>query len=189
MIPAPTLTVEQLQIRPFTEADLVSFARYRAIPEVARYQSWSNYSLLDAKRLLANSHYDQFAQAGKWYQLAIVDKNSQQLLGDVALHFIDDGAELPTTHQQVEIGFTLAPEYQGKGIASLAVKRVLAYLFNELSKHRVVATTDTRNVASWQLLQRLGFRREAHFKHNIFFKGEWGDEYQYALLATEFEAT
>ena len=59
----------------------------------------------------------------------------------------------------------------------------------ELKKHRVVATTDVENTASYRLLETLGFRREGHFIQNIFFKGAWGDEYQYALLRSEGKFT
>ncbi len=61
----------------------------------------------------------------------------------------------------------------------------LHYAFGELNKHRVIATTDVLNVASHRLLEKLGFRREGHFIQNIFFKGAWSDEYQYALLRSE----
>ncbi len=54
-----------------------------------------------------------------------------------------------------------------------------------MKKHRVIAITDTRNTASFKLLEKLGFRREGHYVQNIFFKGAWGDEYLYALLASE----
>ena len=64
-----------------------------------------------------------------------------------------------------------------------------AYAFGKLKMHRVVATTDAKNVASYRLLEKLGFRREAHFLQNIFFKGAWGDEYQYALLHSEQKFT
>lgn len=33
------------------------------------------------------------------------------------------------------------------------------------------------NTASYRLLEKLGFRREAHLIQNVFFKGAWGDEY------------
>ena len=74
---------------------------------------------------------------------------------------------------------------QGKGVATEAVSSFLCYVFGELNKHRVVATTDVNNVASNRLLDKLGFRREGHFIQNVFFKGAWGDEYQYALLRSE----
>jgi RimJ/RimL family protein N-acetyltransferase len=34
-------------------------------------------------------------------------------------------------------------------------------------------------------MERLGMRREAHFRHNEFFKGEWADSFVYAMLAQE----
>jgi RimJ/RimL family protein N-acetyltransferase len=43
------------------------------------------------------------------------------------------------------------------------------------------------NVASWRLLEKLGFRREAHLIENIFFKGAYGSEYHYALLEREWK--
>ncbi|WP_416307155.1 GNAT family N-acetyltransferase [Neptunicella sp. SCSIO 80796] len=173
----PILKTEQLIVRAFEQADLPVFAHYRAQEEVARYQSWTDYSYQDALDLFNQTDYSSFGTAGHWYQLAIAGRQSNQLLGDIAVHFMDDN--------QVEMGFTVAPQNQGQHIATQAVSVFLVYLFTELNKHRVVATTDTRNVASCRLLEKLGFRREAHFIQNIFFKGAWGDEYQYALLQSE----
>lgn len=59
-------------------------------------------------------------------------------------------------------------------------------MFGELNKHRVIAITDTENTAAYRLLEKLGFRREGHFIKNVFFKGAWGDGYQYALLRDEW---
>lgn len=175
---APILITPNLTIRAFTEADLADFAQYRARPEIAKYQSWSSYSYHDAQALFNATDYQNFAVIGQWYQLAIADTQSNQLLGDLAVHFVDS--------DQVEIGFTIAPKNQQKGIAKEAVSSFLDYLFCTLKKHRVVATTDTDNHASYRLLESVGFRREAHFIQNIFFNGAWGDEYQYAMLANEW---
>lgn len=88
----------------------------------------------------------------------------------------------------MEIGFTIAPEYQGQQVAFEAVSALLGYLFVELDKHRVIAITDVDNLACCRLLEKLGFRREAHYVKNIFFKGAWGDEYLYAMLREEYIA-
>ena len=39
-----------------------------------------------------------------------------------------------------------------------------------------------------RLLRALGFRQEAHFVENIFFKGAWGSELLFALLSREWTA-
>ncbi|MBQ9534623.1 MAG: GNAT family N-acetyltransferase [Clostridia bacterium] len=57
--------------------------------------------------------------------------------------------------------------------------------------HRIYAECDPRNEPSWRLLERVGLRREAHFRRNIYFhRGEngaprWKDTFVYALTAEE----
>src|SRR5205807_8892992 len=88
--------------------------------------------------------------------------------------------------RQAEIGYTLSRPYQGRGIASEAISRLLEYAFVTLDLHRVIAITDCENTASIALLERLGLRREGHFLQNVWFKGKWGDEYLYAILKEEW---
>lgn len=167
-----------ISIREFQESDLITFTEYRSVPEIARYQSWTTYSYEDAVRLYSSMKEYSFGTLGKWFQLAIADPSTNQLFGDLAVHFLDE--------DQMEIGFTMSPNHQGKGYATLALRHMVNYLFVELKKHRIVATTDVENEASCRLLERVGFRKEAHFIQNIFFRGSWGSEYLYALLASEW---
>lgn len=169
---------ERLICRAFEFSDLAAFTAYRADPEVARYQGWQDYHYRDALALFDELQNTAFDTPGTWMQLALECRQTRVLVGDLALHFIDE--------QQVEIGFTLASEYQGQGLAREALQALLIYLFDGLGKHRISAITDVKNHAAWGLLERLGFRREAHYRDNIFFKGSWGSEYGYALLASEW---
>jgi RimJ/RimL family protein N-acetyltransferase len=52
----------------------------------------------------------------------------------------------------------------------------------------VTARTLAENQPSIALLERLGFRREAHYVANSRFEGRWADEYQYALLKEEWQS-
>ncbi len=85
-----------------------------------------------------------------------------------------------------EIGFTLSRKYQGQGLGAEAVRALLGYVFDTLRMHRVIGVTDAKNTAAAAVLERMGMRREGHFIENIFFKGAWGDEFQYALLSREW---
>ena len=169
---------ERLSVREFVAADIEPFSSYRALPAVAAFQSWSGYSHQDGLSLLERMQGVSFASVGHWFQVALVERATERLVGDLALHFIDD--------QQVEMGFTVDPKFQRQGYATEAVAGCLTYLFEQLQKHRVRATTDVDNQACWRLLARVGFRREAHFVDNIWFKGAWGSEYLYAMLANEW---
>lgn len=173
------ITTQRTCIRAFESEDVVLFAEYRADPLIAKYQSWSEYTIEQAQAFYAAMDYQNFGQAGQWFQLAIADKQTNQIMGDIALHFIDE--------QQMEIGFTLAQANQKQGLAFEAISAVMEYLFVELNKHRIVATTDAQNTSSMALLSKLGFRKEGHYLQNIFFKGQWGDECAFALLKSEYQ--
>ena len=73
---------------------------------------------------------DSFDVNGTWFQLVICIKNSGIMIGDIGIHFLNDGF-------QVEIGYTVCPEYQKNGYALEAVHSVLNYIFTKLDKHRM----------------------------------------------------
>lgn len=101
-------------------------------------------------------------------------------IGDVAAGVDADDPRLAT------IGVTMATSAQGRGYATEAVAWLLDYLFLDRQKHRVTADCDVRNSAVVALLDRLGLRREGHHLQSAWWKGEWVDEYVYAVLAREW---
>jgi RimJ/RimL family protein N-acetyltransferase len=88
--------------------------------------------------------------------------------------------------RQAEIGFTLAPQHQGYGYATEAVRRLLHYLLVERGKHRVRATCDDRNTSSAAVLERVGMRREGHLLESTWSKGEWTNDLLYGVLRREW---
>ena len=172
---------ERLIIRPFRDSDLEPFLAYRNDPEVARYQGWSvPYPRQTALDFIAEMKTAQI-QPGSWLQLALEMQPGGEMIGDVAIH------QMKSDPRQAYLGYSLARAYWGRGFASEAIRAVLDLLFNQLELHRVVAECDVENDASWRLLERLGFRREAHLLENIYFKGAYGSEYHYAMLEREWQ--
>ena len=176
------LITPRLVLRRFDPADAAAFAAYRSIPEVARYQSWdAPYPVERAQAFigwLVEHHPDE---PGEWYQLAIAARDAATgILGDCGFR---SRVEEPAI---VDIGFTLHPSAQGRGLATEAVGELLRYLFEERAKHKVCADCDTRNDASWRLLERLGFRREGTFRASYRDASAWADEHVYGLLADEW---
>jgi RimJ/RimL family protein N-acetyltransferase len=181
MAPAFTdLRSSRLVLRPLRPEDAPAIVAYRALPEVARYQSWETYTPADAAELIESQAGRQPGVPGTWFQLAIT--LAGEVIGDCGLHGLADAPK------QMEVGITLAPSHQGRGYAAEALGLVLRYLFTELKTHRVTAATDAENQAAAQLLTRAGFRREGHHVENVWFKGAWGSEFSFALLRREWEA-
>ena len=175
-----SLDSERLVLRRFNDADLAPFLAYLNDPLVARYQSWESYTEQAAQEAIDTQQGLDPGVPGKWFTFALELKETGALAGHVALSVREDA------QQQAEIGFTLARSFHGRGLGFEAARRVLDYAFDELELHRVVAITDCENANSVALLERLGMRREGHFMQNIWFKGKWGDEYQYAVLRDEW---
>jgi RimJ/RimL family protein N-acetyltransferase len=85
------------------------------------------------------------------------------------------------------VGWILDPEYHGRGYATEAANTLLDLAFGPADMHRVVARCDARNERSWRLMERLGMRREAHFREHAIVKGAWDEEFIYAMLWQEWQ--
>ncbi|MCB0180547.1 MAG: GNAT family N-acetyltransferase [Anaerolineae bacterium] len=174
------LETPRLRLRAFQMEDAADFAAYRSDPLVARYQGWqAPFSLDQAHEFIAEMQTTRPGIPDEWYQIAIELKQDGRLIGDCAFYI------LPEDGQQAEIGFTLTRAYQGQGLATEAVTRLIDYLFDTFQLHRLRALCDVDNRASSRLLERVGMRREAHFIENFWSKGEWRSEYGYGLLRRE----
>lgn len=140
--------------------DLASFQAYRAVPELGRYQGWTPMTDEAAAAFLAAMRDAPLFIPGEWIQLGIAAPDGR-LVGDI-------GVCVDPAGRSAEIGFTLAPAAQGRGIATRAVREAIALLFATTGVGRVVGVTDRRNAASVRLLDRCGFRqaesREAVFR-------------------------
>ena len=162
----PALTSERLLITPITLKEVTSFMEYRNDPTNAQYQSWTpNYTKESTTNFIQGIIQTPFPTKGQWNQLAVFLRPNQTHVGDLAFKLDDEGT-------QGEIGFTFSRIYQGKGLATEAVNLLLHYCFTTLQLHRITATTDCENLRSIRLLERVKFRREAHFVENIWFKGK-----------------
>ena len=174
------LLTGRLVLRRFQESDLEAFLAYRNDPEVARYQSWTSWSREEGEAFLARQRDLEPGTPGEWTQIALERREAPGLIGDCALKV---QAKDP---RQAEIGFSLAPAWQGHGYGTEAVTALVGHLFGTLGLHRVYAVTDAENAPSAALLERAGMRREGHLIENVWFKGAWGSEYLYAVLEREW---
>lgn len=169
----------RLLIRPITIDDKNEIFEYRRDKETNKYQGWIPESIEDVKVFISKVS-NQINVPETWFQFVIVDKETQKIIGDLGIHFID------SKNKQAEIGCTLNKDFQNKGFATESVKKVIDYLFNELNKHRIITSIDPDNKNSIRLVERVGFRKEAHFIESLFMNGEWGDELIYAMIEKDW---
>jgi aminoglycoside 6'-N-acetyltransferase len=153
--------------------DLNRFQAYRGDPEVGRYQGWEPMSDADAGAMIAEMATAPLPMPGDWVQIAIADAETDALIGDIGLHVSESGEE-------AELGITLAPDAQGRGLAEEAARALIAGLASATAVRRLVGITDARNAPSARLLERLGMTFEA--EEETIFRGEPCRERRYALV-------
>jgi aminoglycoside 6'-N-acetyltransferase len=177
------LHTQRLLIRNFAPSDLEPFLAYRNDPQVAKYQSWSlPYSREKGEAFIREMHDVHAPKQGDWLQLALELKENGLLIGDVVFGVKQDDI------RQCSIGFTIASGYWKNGYATEALTALLDYLFEDVDMHRVVADCDTENIGSWKTLEKLGFRREAHYVESFLQGNEYRNEYFYGMLQREWRA-
>lgn len=152
--------------------DLHAFQAYRTDAELGRYQGWSAMSDAVALVFLDEMAKSPLFSPGHWAQIAIAEPQSLALLGDIGLYLAADA-------RHVEIGFTLARNAQGRGLATAAVREALQLIFSCTAVEQVLAITDARNQASIALLERVGMRKID--ERTVEFRGEECVEYIFVL--------
>ncbi|BDA69891.1 acetyltransferase, gnat family, putative [Calothrix sp. PCC 7716] len=83
-----------------------------------------------------------------------------------------------------KIAYVLAPQFWKQGYAYEACKCLISILWRDYNITEIIAEVDTRNLASFKLLERLGFTRIETRENADFFKGASSDEYIYHLITS-----
>lgn len=108
---------------------------------------------------------------------AMTLKGDPKLMGHISFH------RLIKEHDRAEIGYMMHPDFFGQGIMSEALKALLNYGFNTMGLHSIEAIASPLNNASIKILERNGFIREAYFKENFCWEGQYLDSVVYSLIA------
>jgi RimJ/RimL family protein N-acetyltransferase len=88
--------------------------------------------------------------------------------------------------KMAEIYFKLLPKFWGKGYATELANRIFQFGFEILDLHRIEAGVATENVKSIRVLEKLGMTREGIRRKILPIRGEWKDNFHYAILDEEF---
>ena len=174
------IRTERLLLRDFREADFDAVHAYGSDPEVTRYMSWGPNSEEDTRGALDRALASQAASPRGDFNLAVEHAATGVVIGSIGLHPFDEA------NRTREIGYCLHRAWWRQGFAHEAARALIDASVAALDLHRIVATCDVRNAGSFGVMEKLGMRREGHFRRDRQIRSEWRDTYLYAILAEDW---
>ena len=180
-LPFPILKTKRLILKQVDAKDADTILSLRSNDEVMKYIPRPYLKTKDDALALIAMFDDKIENGiGINWGIYFVDE-PEKLLGIIG-HY-----RIKPEHHRAEVGYMIFPEHNGKGIITEALQKVVEYGFKEMKLHSMEAILDPENKGSEKVLQKNGFTKEGHFIENIFFKGKWGSEFQFALLKKEWD--
>lgn len=167
-VPLP-LGTERLLIRPFlVAADTEPMAAVYGDPEVMRFIPGGALTDVAAVRATLETHAGTQERLG-FSAWAVVERQTGDVIGDAGFGILEQTGD-------VELGYTLARAYWGRGYATEAAGACLEAGLAHIAAARIVAVVDEANEASLRVAERIGMTRigtiEAHGRPHVLFAAQ-----------------
>jgi RimJ/RimL family protein N-acetyltransferase len=178
-LPTPTLHTARLRLRPFTDDDADALFALQSNARVTRYwdaPAWTEP--VRAERFIAWCR--QMADEGTGARLAIDLAADNSFIGWCSI------SEWNRDFRCATLGYSLTDSAWGQVYATEAVRALLQWSFETLDLNRVEAETDTRNLASARVLEKVGFVREGTMREDCIVNGEVSDSWVFGLLRRDW---
>jgi RimJ/RimL family protein N-acetyltransferase len=173
-LPDPPLSDEAVRLRQWTDEDAPEIVRCCSDPLVPRYIPIipMPYSLSDAEQFIERSRTPS-------------DKLNLAVAGPAGELFGAIGVSIQSDPGIAEIGYWLAPEARGRGLATRALRLLSAWTLRETDIARLQLQTDVENLASQAVATRAGFTREAVLRAYMDNRGTRRDSVMFSIIPGE----
>ena len=176
----PVLESDRVRLRPLLASDAADVFALYSDPEVCRYWSFAPWTALaQAEAWLAERMPMRPPSVYGW---ALTEPGEDRFIGTTALF------SLSGPNARAELGYSLLPSRQGRGLAREAVRLAIDHGFGPLGLERIEADVDPRNEPSWRLLEHFGFQREGLLRNRWRVGGEFADSWIYGLLRPDYRS-
>ncbi len=177
------LETERLLLRDFVKDDWKRVLEYQSDPLYLRYYEWTERTPEAAREFVSWFLDHQVQEPRIKFQLAIVLKSNNQLIGNCGIRMDTANA----FEGDVGFGYELDPKHWDRGYATEAAHAMVDFGFTNFGLHRVWSWCIADNLGSAHVLEKLGMRREGHLRENEFYKGRWWDTLMYGILVDEWQ--
>ena len=175
------LETPRLILREYDERDWYDVLAYQSDPRYLRFYPWTERTPADARAFV--SQFTGWAREDPRakFQLAVILRDGEQLIGSCGIRkeLLDD--------QEAELGYEIAPDHWGQGLATEAARAMVSWGFYEIELHRLYGRCLAENHASARVLERLGMRMEGRLRETRRIRGRWHDTLVYGALSHEWD--
>jgi [ribosomal protein S5]-alanine N-acetyltransferase len=173
--PFPIINTERLVLRRMVLADAKDYFLLRSSPEAMKYICKPLHKSLDDTKTMIYKINEMinFNDGISW---AVCLKSDDKMIGSVSFHRIEK------ENFRAEIGYMLHPNFWRNGLISESIQAIIEYAFNVIGLHSIEAQIDPNNIGSEKVLQKFGFIKEAYYKENYYYDGDFLDTAVYSLL-------
>jgi ribosomal-protein-alanine N-acetyltransferase len=171
------LETKRLVLKEVTWDDLEDIHRLHSIPEVDKYNTLGiPKNIEETKEIIRPVIEDQKLEIRKLYLWKVLRKDSSEFIGIAGMNLSQNKFKLG------EIYFKLLPSHWGNEYATEISKRLIVAGFCDFQLHKVEAGVSTENIASIKVLEKSGMIREGLRRKILPIRGEWKDNYHYAIV-------
>lgn len=174
------IVTERLTLSEISLTDLENIHILHSIPEVDEYNTLGiPKTIEETEKLIKPIIQNRFKTPRDSYTWKICLKNSNQFVGLAGFTLSNDKFKLG------EIYYKLHPDYWGNGYATEIAKRLVIKGFDDFELQKVEAGVATENIKSIRVLEKIGMTREGLRRKILPIRGEWKDNYHYAIVRTD----
>jgi len=175
------LNTERLILKELDLKDLHDIHTLHSLPETDEFNTMGIPSDMGVtERLLADWLGMQELEPRTRYTFKI--ECNDQFVGLIGLKNLGT-----PNYRSGEVWYKLHKDFWGNGYGTEALKCVLRFCFSELDLHRVEAGCAVENIGSIRVLEKAGMVREGMKRKKLPIRGEWKDNYFYAILEEDFQ--
>ena len=173
------IETKRLLIRDHRVTDWKRIHLYASLPDFSQYDTWGPNTEDETKRHVALCMVSAIEEPRYRFSLAVCEKDNNQLIGGGCIHRLAEFSGVAL------IGYSINPNFQGKGFATEVAGALLKFGFDNLGLALIFATCDVRNGASYRVMENSGMRRVGLLKGDKEIRGQMRDSYRYEILSTD----
>ncbi len=175
-----SIETERLLLSEITLDDCENMYHLHSLPEVDKYNTLGIPKSMDTTIKLIKSRIYAFKSVPRSsYVWKITLKENHEFIGEAGLTLSNNKFKLG------EIFYILDPKYWGKGYATEVAKTLVTIGFKTVNLHKVEAGVATENTKSIHVLEKLGMTREGLRRKILPIRGQWKDNYHYAIVSND----